>query len=106
MHQGLDLSCTACVLQWAFPFKAPVDTTKWTTYLDVVKTPMDFGTIKRRLETGAYASPEEFATDMRLVFSNAKTFNPAGSDVEVMAGTLKVQQPAVRSHDGVRTCIC
>jgi hypothetical protein len=40
------------------------------------------------LETGAYSNEEEFAYDMRLVFSNARIYNPPESDICKMANTL------------------
>ncbi len=47
--------------------------------------------MRRKCETGAYNGPEAFAADMRLVFSNAHTYNKAGTDVYVMATTLSVR---------------
>ena len=52
---------------------------------------MDLGTIKSRLEGLAqpsYKTPEEFLRDCRLVFDNARKYNPPGSDIHVMAQTL------------------
>lgn len=49
---------------------------------------MDFGTIKKRLEGKEYTHPDQFLTDVRLVFDNAKIYNKPGSDVHVMAVTL------------------
>ncbi|CAL1702885.1 unnamed protein product [Somion occarium] len=40
---------------------------------------MDFGTITTKVERGKYRSLEEFTSDVRLVTSNAKLFNPPGS---------------------------
>ena len=31
---------------------------------------MDFGTIKKKIDSGAYKKPEQFASDVRLIFSN------------------------------------
>jgi hypothetical protein len=51
---------------------------------------MDLGTIKRRLEKGHhYAHPDLVQPDIALVFANAMQYNPAGSDVHVMASTLQ-----------------
>lgn len=41
-------------------FLQPVDTEQVTGYLDVVKTPMDFGTMTRKVEEGKYRSLEQF----------------------------------------------
>jgi transcription initiation factor TFIID subunit 2 len=37
---------------------------------------MDFGTINQRLNQNKYATMEEFESDVRLVFSNCRQFNP------------------------------
>jgi transcription initiation factor TFIID subunit 2 len=37
---------------------------------------MDFGTISQNLNQESYATMEEFAQDIELVFSNCRTFNP------------------------------
>ncbi|CAH1449969.1 unnamed protein product [Lactuca virosa] len=57
-------------------------------YHDIIKHPMDFGTIKSRLAQNFYKSPMEFAEDVRLTFYNAMTYNPKGQDVHVMAEQL------------------
>jgi len=41
----------------------------------IVTNPMDFGTIRKRIETNVYETMDGFADDMRLVFRNATTFN-------------------------------
>ncbi|KAI3466064.1 hypothetical protein Pfo_022727 [Paulownia fortunei] len=57
-------------------------------YHDIIKHPMDLGTIKTRLSQNWYKSPREFAEDVRLVFRNAMTYNPKGQDVHIMAEQL------------------
>ncbi|KAJ8532339.1 hypothetical protein K7X08_012262 [Anisodus acutangulus] len=57
-------------------------------YHDIIKHPMDLGTIKTTLSQNWYKSPREFAEDVRLVFHNAMTYNPKGQDVHVMAEHL------------------
>ena len=77
--------------KWAWPFNEPVDATKMglADYHSVVQTPMDLGTIKQGLEAGGvYAHPDQVAAHIRLVFANARRYNPPGSDVHIMAGTL------------------
>jgi hypothetical protein len=77
-------------MQWAWPFNEPVELDRYPDYLAVVKNPIDLGTIRKRLEAGHYATPAEVLADVRLVFDNARTYNPPGSDVYVMASTLQV----------------
>ena len=43
----------------------------------VVKTPMDLGTIRQKIEDGVYVKKEEVTTDLMLVWDNAMTFNSA-----------------------------
>ncbi|CAK9133269.1 unnamed protein product [Ilex paraguariensis] len=57
-------------------------------YFDIVKHPMDLGTVKSRLNKNWYKSPREFAEDIKLTFRNAMTYNPKGQDAHVMAEQL------------------
>lgn len=76
--------------QHGWVFNAPVDVVELNIpdYFNVIKHPMDLGTIKGKLLSGEYSSPLGFAADVRLTFSNAKTYNPAGNDVHIMADIL------------------
>ncbi|XP_008229040.1 PREDICTED: bromodomain-containing protein 2-like [Prunus mume] len=47
-------------------------------YLEEIWRPMDFGTVKSKLERGAYSSADGFAADVRLIFSNAFRYYPLG----------------------------
>ena len=58
-------------------------------YAEVIKTPMDFGTIKGKYKGGRYASAEAFAADVRLVFNNATTFNK-GEDEPVHVAAVQL----------------
>ncbi|KAL2320250.1 hypothetical protein Fmac_029219 [Flemingia macrophylla] len=76
--------------QYGWVFNTPVDVVKLNLpdYFTIIKHPMDLGTIKSKIAAGSYASPLEFADDVRLAFSNAMTYNPPGNDVHLMADTL------------------
>ncbi|KAJ3386813.1 hypothetical protein HDU84_001260 [Entophlyctis sp. JEL0112] len=76
---------------FAFPFLTPVDHVRLNipTYPQIIKHPMDFGTILRRVDQGYYRTPQEFESDCRLVFSNCYTFNAPGSDVFLMGQQLE-----------------
>ncbi|KAF6173684.1 hypothetical protein GIB67_000586 [Kingdonia uniflora] len=76
--------------QYGWVFNAPVDVKKLNIpdYFTVIKHPMDLGTVNNKLISGAYSSPLGFLDDVRLTFSNAMTYNPAGNDVHIMAATL------------------
>ncbi|GMP27551.1 hypothetical protein CsSME_00003485 [Camellia sinensis var. sinensis] len=71
-------------------FNTPVDVVGLGLhdYHQIIKQPMDLGTVKSRLSKKEYVWPLDFASDVRLTFNNAKTYNPKGQDVYVMAETL------------------
>ncbi|KAJ8438275.1 hypothetical protein Cgig2_030640 [Carnegiea gigantea] len=75
-------------LGWVF--NEPVDAKKLGLhdYFDIIKHPMDLGTVKTRLTKNWYKTPREFAEDVRLTFHNAMTYNPEGQDVHFMAKEL------------------
>ncbi|KAL0073143.1 hypothetical protein F4703DRAFT_1899529 [Phycomyces blakesleeanus] len=60
-------------------FLEPVDTRLITDYLTVIKRPMDFSTIRRKIETGRYRHLDEFRDDFLLIVTNAKTYNAPGT---------------------------
>ena len=67
----------------AGPFLAPVDPVllKIPDYPTIVKNPMDFGTISKKLSEGAYQDTDTFASDVRLVFNNSYIYNKKDSPV-------------------------
>ncbi|XP_062222850.1 transcription factor GTE10-like [Phragmites australis] len=68
-------------------FNVPVDVVKLQIpdYFDIIKHPMDLGTVKKKLDSGSYTSPSDFAADVRLTFNNAMSYNPRGHAVHDMA---------------------
>ena len=81
-------------LSW--PFNEPVDAEYWGVldYYEVIKTPMDFGTIATKYDRGEYRAeksghgPLQFVTDVRQVFYNAWTYNQPGHQVYKSAQVL------------------
>ncbi|KAL6658319.1 hypothetical protein ACP70R_003905 [Stipagrostis hirtigluma subsp. patula] len=71
-------------------FRVPVDPVQYgiPDYFDVIRNPMDLGTVKKKLTNKQYVSPDEFAADVRLTFSNAMTYNPPGNVVHNIAKEL------------------
>lgn len=65
----------------AWPFLVPVNTKQFPQYKKVIKAPMDLSTIKRKLQESSYKCRDEFATDVRLMFSNCEIFNEDDSPV-------------------------
>merc|ERR1719153_1796842 len=50
---------------------------------------MDLGTVKTKVEANKYKSAAEFASDMRLIFTNCYKYNPPDHDVVAMARKLQ-----------------
>lgn len=73
---------------WVFNKPVDVVVLKIPDYFNVIKNPMDLGTIKEKLSSGKYSSLLEFVADVRLTFANAMTYNPPGNDVHIMADVL------------------
>lgn len=71
----------------AGPFHMPVDpySLNLPTYWSVIKRPIDFGSISNKLNNGAYGSLDDFAADVRRVFSNCYHFNGEAAPVSLMA---------------------
>lgn len=74
----------------AGPFKEPVD---WKNlglfdYPNLIKHPMDLGTIKAKLDRNEYNRVEDAAADMRLVWTNCMTYNQDGSEYYQLADTF------------------
>ena len=67
----------------AWPFMVPVDPVALNipTYHSVIKKPMDFGTMKTKLDHGEYENAKEFEADAKQVFQNCYKFNRPGDDI-------------------------
>ena len=48
-------------------------------------------TVQRKLDDGLYKSPEEFVGDVRLIWANAKLYNPPGAPEN--ARVIRLIQP-------------
>ena len=76
----------------AEPFLMPVDWKglKLPTYPKIIKNPMDLGTVEQKLLSNRYAAVADYASDVRLIWSNAQAFNLEGSDIYELAASLAV----------------
>ncbi|XP_056643448.1 bromodomain-containing protein 3-like isoform X5 [Diorhabda sublineata] len=76
---------------YAWPFYQPVDAELLGLhdYHDIIKKPMDFSTVKSKMENREYRTPQDFAADVRLIFSNCYKYNPSDHDVVAMARKLQ-----------------
>ncbi|KAG8461880.1 hypothetical protein KFE25_013899 [Diacronema lutheri] len=75
--------------KWAYPFKRPVTDKEAPDYKDIIKQPMDFSTIRKRIEAGQVSTLGSLRDDLALVFSNAQLYNSTASDYSKMAASLQ-----------------
>ncbi|XP_060798545.1 bromodomain-containing protein 4 isoform X3 [Neoarius graeffei] len=77
--------------QFSWPFQAPVDAVKLNLpdYYKIIKSPMDMGTIKKRLENSYYWNAQECIHDFNTMFTNCYIYNKAGDDIVLMAEALE-----------------
>jgi hypothetical protein len=81
-------------LQFANPFLKPVDAKIYPEYPLKISNPMDFTTVKARLDAGAYINNfPGFLADVNLLFDNAFIYNLPGQPVHEWAVTLRVSLP-------------
>ncbi|KAF5953415.1 hypothetical protein HYC85_006271 [Camellia sinensis] len=60
-------------------FAEPVDPEEVEDYYEIIKEPMDFGTIRAKLHGGMYTNLEQFEHDIFLIPRNAMHFNSTGT---------------------------
>ena len=77
--------------QHGWVFNCPVDPVELglPDYFDIVKKPMDLGTIQKNLDSGTYRVFKDFEADVNLTFDNAMTYNDNESVVHGIAKELK-----------------
>ncbi|KAM4719355.1 bromodomain-containing protein 3-like [Anableps anableps] len=76
---------------YAWPFYLPVDAKALglNDYHDIIKYPMDLSTVKKKMDGGEYQDAQQFAADVRLIFSNCYKYNPSHHSVVGMARKLQ-----------------
>lgn len=77
--------------RYGFPFNVPVDPValQIPDYFTVITHPMDFSTVRKKLNLKQYANHNDFIDDVNLVFNNACLYNLPTSDVYLMAESLR-----------------
>jgi len=78
--------------KFGFPFLEPVDPEILgiPDYFQVIKEPMDFSKVEKRLRSGFYKTPLEFEEDVRKIWDNATTYNKPNTEIYHM--TLEISQ--------------
>jgi hypothetical protein len=61
--------------QHSLPFLKPVQKREAPNYYDVIKNPMDLGTMGKKLKNLEYKSKEEFVKDLNLIWKNCLDYN-------------------------------
>ncbi|XP_022240154.1 bromodomain adjacent to zinc finger domain protein 1A-like [Limulus polyphemus] len=64
----------------SWPFLRPVSRNKVSDYYTIIQNPMDFGTIKTKLDDLKYRANKEFIADVNLVFQNCECYNERDSE--------------------------
>ncbi|KAI1101356.1 histone acetyltransferase GCN5-like protein [Jackrogersella minutella] len=73
----------------AWPFLNPVNADDVPGYYDFIKSPMDISTMEDKLQQDQYHSPKDVIDDMKLIFSNCRSFNDKASVYYKSAGILE-----------------
>jgi len=78
-------------LKEAAPFRGPVDPIRQRApnYYNVIKKPMDLGTIYRRIQNKYYWKADECVQDFKQMIANCKVFNNQGDLVVMWAEVIE-----------------
>ncbi|KAJ6369078.1 hypothetical protein OIU78_001446 [Salix suchowensis] len=81
-------------------FSEPVDLNELPDYLEVIEHPMDFGTVRKKLLNGDYASMEQFEKDVFLICMNAMQYN--APDTIYYRQARSIQELARKNFENLR----
>lgn len=75
----------------AYLFHKPVDPIELgiPDYFQIIKNPMDFSTIKKKLTNNLYTNFKQFTEDIKLTFDNCYLYNGADSSVGLACTVIK-----------------
>ena len=75
----------------AYLFHKPVDPIELgiPDYFQIIKNPMDFSTIKKKLSNNLYTNFKQFTEDIKLTFDNCYLYNGADSSVGLACTVIK-----------------
>jgi len=74
-------------------FSVPVPKLEFPEYYELVKNPMDYGTMNEKLEKGEYRSLQYMQKDFVLVMQNCIQFNAQDSDIVLEAQRQTLMRP-------------
>ncbi|XP_043713746.1 uncharacterized protein LOC122662232 isoform X2 [Telopea speciosissima] len=81
-------------------FSDPVDPNELPDYHEIIEHPMDFGTVRKKLDGGAYANLEQFEKDVFLICSNAMRYN--SPDTIYYRQARSMQEVAKKDFENLR----
>ncbi|KAL7543718.1 hypothetical protein ACHAXR_013003, partial [Thalassiosira sp. AJA248-18] len=74
-------------------FSVPVPKDQFPEYYELIKDPIDYGTMKEKLERGEYRSVQNMQKDFVLVMQNCLKFNAPDSDIVEEARRQTLMRP-------------
>ncbi|KAG5542608.1 hypothetical protein RHGRI_022212 [Rhododendron griersonianum] len=81
-------------------FSEPVDPDELPDYHEIIDHPMDFQTVRKKLDEDRYSNLEEFEADVFLICSNAMEYN--ASDTVYFRQARTIQEVAKRDFQNLR----
>ena len=87
-------------LEMATEFRQPVPKSL-TWYHDIIKKPMDLGTVASKLSRGAYQSLQELQVDVERIWDNCRQFNEPESDIAIAGNQLRDFWRRIGSNDAL-----
>jgi Bromodomain len=76
-------------------FSVPVPREEFPEYYEQIKNPMDYSTMKRKLENGEYRSAQAMQKDFVLILQNCRDFNDPASDIVKEARRQHLRRPKI-----------
>ena len=83
-------------------FSVPVPKETFPDYYELIKNPMDYGTMKEKLERGEYRSAQAMQKDFILVNTNCLKFNAPDSDIVREAQRQTLMRPKLLKEAAVK----
>ena len=75
-------------------FSVPVPADEFPEYYEQIKQPMDYGTMKEKLNNGEYRSAQAMQKDFILILQNCRQFNSPTSDIVKEARKQHLMRPS------------
>ncbi|KAJ0086115.1 hypothetical protein Patl1_09383 [Pistacia atlantica] len=81
-------------------FSEPVDSEELPDYHEIIAHPMDFATLRKKLDGGSYTNLEQFEKDVFLICSNAMQYN--SPDTIYFRQARTIQEMAKKDFENLR----